>query len=110
MEADSATYDQDSDILAWLHFQPVVKRLIGRSESQTKARRLDKIEGLRLRSAAELADELVLCVAPLASRGSNVGDVVAWLVEFAVLTNLQHSTGAVKADDVETFGSMFVVI
>ena len=110
MEADSATYDQDSDILARLYLQPIMKRLICRSECQAKARRLDKVKGLRLRSAAELADELVLCVAPLASRGSNVGDVVAWLVKFAVLTNLQHRTGAVKADDVEIFGSMFVVI
>jgi hypothetical protein len=87
-----------------------MERLVGSPKSQTKARRLDEIERLRLVSAAELADELVLCIAALASRGTDVGDVVAWLVEFAVRTNLQNSARAVEANDVETLGSMVVVI
>jgi hypothetical protein len=87
-----------------------MKRLVGRSEGQTKARRLDEIERLWLVSAAELADKLILCIAALASGGTNVGDVVAWLVEFAVRTNFQNRPGAVEANDVEVFGSVFVVI
>jgi hypothetical protein len=109
-EARLTTYNQYSDVLARLDLQSIMKRLVGCSEGQPKARRLHEIERLRLVSAAELANELILCVASLASRGTNVGDVVAWLVEFAVRTNLQNSAGAIEANDVEVFGSMFVVI
>jgi hypothetical protein len=87
-----------------------MERLVGSPKSQTKARRLDEIERLRLVSAADLADELVLCIAALASRVTDVGDVVAWLVEFAVRTNLKNSARAVEANDVEPLGSMVVVI
>jgi hypothetical protein len=31
---------------------------------------------------------LELCITPLASRASNPGDIVTWLVEIAVWTNL----------------------
>lgn len=104
------TYNQYSDVLAWLDLKPIMKRLVGLSESQTKACCLDEIERLRLVSAAELANELILCIAALASRGTNIGDVVAWLVEFAVRANLQNCPEAVEANDVEVFGSVFVVI
>jgi hypothetical protein len=109
-EKELVTHDQNSDILVWLYLKTIVKRLIGCPKSQTKARRLDEVERLRLVSAAELADELILCIAPLASRGSNIGDVFAWLVKLAVRANLHNSTGAVKANDVKALGSMFVVI
>jgi hypothetical protein len=49
-----------------------MKRLPGRPERQPIARRLNKIKRLGLESAAELVDELILCIAALASRGSNV--------------------------------------
>lgn len=87
-----------------------MERLVGCSKGQAKASRLNKVERLRFVSAAELTDELILCIAPLASGGTNVENVIAWLVELAIRTNLENSSGAVEANDVEVFGSMFVVI
>jgi len=110
MEARITTYDQDTDVLFWLDLKPIMERLISGSKGQTITRRLDEIERLRLVSAAELADELVFCIAPLANRGSDVGHIIAWLVELAVRTNLHDCTGAVVADDVEIFGNTFIIV
>jgi len=67
-----ATYDQYPNILTLLDLKPIMQRLPGRPERQPITRRLDKIQRLRFESAAELVDELVLCIAALASRRSDV--------------------------------------
>jgi hypothetical protein len=87
-----------------------MKRLVSRSESQAIARRLNKVKRLGFESTAEFVDELILCIAALARRRSDVRDFVAWLEELAVRTNLYDSTGSVEANDVEIFGNVFVVI
>lgn len=110
MKARIATYNQYPDILTRLDLQPVMKRLVGCAEGQTKARRLDEIERLRFASAAHFTDKLVLRVASLASRVSNVGDVIARLVVFAFRASLDNSAGAVEANDVEVFGDVLIVI
>jgi hypothetical protein len=65
-----------------------MKGLVGCPESQTKARCLDEVKRPGFVGAVEFIDELELCITPLASRASNPGDIVTWLVEIAVWTNL----------------------
>jgi ribosomal protein L17 len=110
MEARPSTYNQYSGLLSGLNLKPVMERLVGCAKGQPIARRLNEIERLRLMSAAELVDELILSVAALASRGSNVGDVVARLVKLAVRTDLDNSTRTVEANDMEVFGNVLIVV
>lgn len=104
------TYNQYSDVLIGFNLKPVVQGLIGCSESQAKARCLDKVERLGFVSAVEFADELVLCITALASCRSNPRDVVAGLEEFAVGADFQNSPSTIVSNDVEAFGSKLVVI
>lgn len=104
------TYNQYSDVFIGLNLKPVVQRLIGCSESQAKARCLDKVEQLGFVSAVELADELVLCITALASCRSNPRDLVAGPEELAVGPDFQNSPSTIVPNDVKAFGSKLVVI
>lgn len=88
----------------------MVQGLVGRSKSQAKARCLDKVKRLGFVGAVEFADELVLCIAALASCCSNPRNVVARLEEFAVGADFQNSPSTIVSNDVEAFGRIFVVI
>lgn len=87
-----------------------MKRLVRRRKRQPIARRLHEIQRLGLKSASELANELVLCIAALPGRSSDVGNVVTSFEPLTVWSGFQNCPGAVVADDVEAFGCVGVVV
>ena len=104
------TYDEYSNVLIGFDLKSVVQGLIGGSKSQSNARCFDEVERLGFVRALEFADELVLCIAALASCRSNPRDIIAGLEEFAVRTDFQNSASTIVSDDVESFGGKFIVI
>jgi hypothetical protein len=59
---------------------------------------------------AELAQELILCITSLLSRGAYPRDFVAFFEELAIWSSFLNYSCAIKADDVEIFRDMIVVI
>jgi hypothetical protein len=93
-----------------LNLKAIVKRLIRRPKRQPITRRLHEIQRLGLQRALELADELILCIATVAGRGADVGNIVAWFGPSAFWTDFQDGSGAVVAKDMEAFGRGVVVV